>query len=82
MGSILDPLWWKVCEYSFTSFIGDLDELCGIFCYDNTQQHTLEKQHGPRITEADYKDYNDLRHEYKQKCLDVVELLQSSDITF
>ena len=38
-----------------TSFTRDLDELFDIYCSDSTQRHTLEKQHGLRMTEKDHK---------------------------
>ena len=62
--------------------MGNIDLLFDIYFDDTKQCSKIEKSHGLKMIEKDFDFYLDQKTERKQKCLNIVEALQPSDIKF
>ena len=64
-----------------TKFLRDIEELFDIFCNDRKQRRKLEEIK-LKMNEDDLAFYENQIGSRKRKCLDLVELIDKSDINF
>ena len=69
-------------ENDMKKFLSDIEELFDVFCNDKKQLRKLEELHKLRMNETDFGFYRDQKGPRKEKCLDVVENLEQSDLNF
>ena len=65
-----------------TEFLRNIEELFDIFCNDQKQRRKLEEINKLKVNKDDFAFYEDQIGPRKRKCLDVVKLIDQSDINF
>ena len=69
-------------NYKMTEFLRDIEELFGIFFNDQKQRRKLEEINKLKMNEDDLAFHEYQMDPRKRKCLDVVEPIDQSDISF
>ena len=84
--SMLDRWSKKRRNYTFlqkeAAFLQDIDKLFDVFCYDEKQRKSLEREYKLRMTSDDYAFYEDQKGDRKARCLDKVIPLSQCDRKF
>ena len=83
---MLDRWSKKRRNYTFlqkeAAFLQDIDKLFDVFCYDEKQRKSLEREYKLRMTSDDYAFYEDQKGDRKARCLDKVIPLSQCDRKF